>query len=219
MSLQLADSEASLRCSNFHFKAFVNTHSHQISLHVNPLLTMAPLSIFHIISGAGCLALSAFVLFNFKGTRLHRVVGTAYVLAMLVLNVTALCIYHLTGRFNLFHLFAILSLAMVAVGYAQVIYRRRLQHWFYRHYTYMCWFYAGLLAATSNEAFVRVHVLITIVQARGNWVILEAQGVILGLCAILLSINKARLHNKYAFFKNLQNPLTRTSEDGAVHSS
>jgi uncharacterized membrane protein len=179
---------------------------------------VTPLSIFHVVSGAGCLVLGAFVLFNVKGTRLHRIVGTAYVLAMLVLNVTALCIYNLTGHFNLFHLFAILSLAMVLIGWAQVLYRRRFQRWFYRHYTYMSWSYAGLLAATSNEAFVRVPFLKAIVQTRGNWVILAAQVVILGLCAILLSRNKVQLLEKYGFFTNSQTQLAQAPEGGAVRS-
>src|SRR5258708_10591109 len=126
------------------------------------------LSLVHTVCGVGCLVLGAFVFFTVKGTRFHRTVGTAYVLAMIALNVTALCIYHLTGRFNLFHLFAVLSLLMVLIGWAQVAFRRYLQRWFYRHYTYMCWSYAGLVAATSNEAFVRVPVLKALVQRIRN---------------------------------------------------
>lgn len=159
---------------------------------------MTLLSLIHVVSGTGCLVLGAFVFFNIKGTRLHRAIGAAYVLAMIALNVTALCIYHLTGRFNLFHLFAVLSLAMVLIGWAQVVFRHHLQRWFYRHYTYMCWSYAGLVAATSNEAFVRVPALKLIVQRNGNWVILATQAVILGLCAFLLARTKTRLYQKYA---------------------
>lgn len=156
------------------------------------------LSLVHIVCGASCLVLGASIIFNVKGTRLHRMIGTAYVLAMIALNLTALCIYHLTGQFNLFHLFAILSLAMVLIGWVQVVFRRRLKRWFYRHYTYMCWSYAGLIAATANEAFVRVPALKTIVHRTGNWPILATQAVILGLCAVLLSGNKTRLQEKYA---------------------
>src|SRR5260370_23008286 len=156
------------------------------------------LSLVHTVCGAGCLVLGALVFFNVKGTRLHRTLGTAYVLAMIALNVTALSIYHLTGRFNLFHLFAILSLAMVLIGWAQVVFRRHFQRWLYRHYTYMCWSYAGLVAATSNEAFVRAPALKVLVQRTGNWLILATQRVIPALCAFLLSRNKTRLQQKYA---------------------
>jgi uncharacterized membrane protein len=159
---------------------------------------MTTLALVHTVCGGSCLLLGAFIFLNLKGTSLHRTVGTTYVLAMIALNVTALCIYHLTGRFNLFHLFALLSLAMVLIGWSQVVFRRRFQRWFYRHYTYMCWSYAGLVAATSNEAFVRVPALRRIVQRTGNWLILATQLVILGLCAFLLSRNNTRLQQKYA---------------------
>lgn len=91
------------------------------------------LSLVHTVCGAACLVLGAYIIFNVKGTRLHRIAGTAYVLAMIALNLTALCIYRLTGRFNLFHVFAILSLAMVLIGWAQVVFRRHFHNWFYRH--------------------------------------------------------------------------------------
>lgn len=155
------------------------------------------LSLMHVGCGAACLVLGAVVLANVKGTRLHRRVGFAYVLAMVALNVTALCIYHLTGRLNLFHLFAVLSLAMVLTGYAQVAFRRRLKRWLYRHYTYMSWSYAGRIAASANEAFVRVPLLKALVRHTGNWMILAAQGIILGLCAVLLARNRARLDRRY----------------------
>ena len=87
---------------------------------------------------------------------------------------------------------------MVLIGWSQAVFRRHLQRWFYRHYTYMCWSYAGLVAATSNEAFVRVPTLKAIVQRNGSWVILGTQVLILGLCAILLSHHKIRLDQKYA---------------------
>lgn len=132
-----------------------------------------------------------------KATRPHRALGNVYVISMVLLNITALCIYRLTGHFNLFHLFAILSLVMVLIGWSQVAFRRRFRRWFYRHYTYMCWSYASLVAATSNEAFVRIPALKTVVQRNGNWVILAAQVVILGLCAVLLRINKTRLLETY----------------------
>jgi hypothetical protein len=61
----------------------------------------------------------------------------------------------------------------------------------------MCWSYASLVAATSNEAFVRVPALKAIVHRSGNWIILAAQVVILGICAVLLARNKTRLHQRY----------------------
>src|ERR1051326_4159570 len=95
------------------------------------------IGIVHTLCGVLCLIFGGVIFLSPKATRRHRTLGIAYVIAMLVLNLTALCIYHLTGRFNLFHLFAILSLAMVLIGWSQVAFRRHFRRWFYRHYTYM----------------------------------------------------------------------------------
>lgn len=153
---------------------------------------------FHTVCGIICLVVGGIIFSATKATRKHRALGNIYVVTMLLLNVTALCIYRLTGHFNLFHLFALGSLVMVLVGWSQVFFRRHFKRWFYRHYMYMCWSYGGLVAATSNEAFVRVPALKTIVHRTGNWVILATQVLILGGCAILLRRNKTRLLQRYA---------------------
>lgn len=62
----------------------------------------------------------------------------------------------MTGRFNTFHALAIFSRATVVAGVAQVLGRRHWREWMWRHYQYMAWSYVGLLAATCNEAFVRI---------------------------------------------------------------
>jgi uncharacterized membrane protein len=93
-----------------------------------------------------------------KGTLSHVRFGRAYVAAMLGLNLSALGIYHLTGRFNFFHALAVLSLAMVLGGYYHTA-TRRSPNWLWRHYQYMCWSFVGLVAAANNEAFVRVSAL------------------------------------------------------------
>jgi hypothetical protein len=75
---------------------------------------------------------------------------------MACLNGSAFGLYNLTGGFNTFHALAVVNLATVAVGVAQALGRRRWRRWMWRHYQYMAWSYVGLLAATCNEAFVRV---------------------------------------------------------------
>jgi uncharacterized membrane protein len=94
-----------------------------------------------------------------KGTRAHVRAGWGYVVSMACLNGTALALYNLTGRFNIFHALALFSLATVAAGVVQVRGRRRWRKWLWRHYQYMAWSYVGLLAATVNEGFVRVPAL------------------------------------------------------------
>src|SRR5690349_7876321 len=117
------------------------------------------LGLLHAASGALALLLGATIFLRRKGTTAHIRIGWTYTASMLFLNISALSIYHLTGRFNLFHVLALLSLGTLGVGIAQVIARRRWRNWLWRHYQYMSWSYVGLLAATCNEAFVRVPAL------------------------------------------------------------
>src|ERR1043165_6260449 len=151
------------------------------------------LSLAHISFSAVSLVLGAFIFVNTKGTSQHRWVGTLYCVSMVGLNLTALGIYNLTGRFNFFHFTAILSLAMVLVGWAQVIFRRRLRNWLYRHYVYMCWSYMALVAAALNEGFVRLAPLKAIVRQDGNWVIIAAKAVLISSTAVLVKRNKKRM--------------------------
>jgi uncharacterized membrane protein len=111
---------------------------------------------FHTGCGVVALILGAWLFLTTKGTRPHVRAGWAYVVSMACVNGTALALYHLTGGFNLFHALAVFSLATVAAGVVQVLGRRRWRKWLWRHYQYMAWSYVGLLAATWNEAFVRV---------------------------------------------------------------
>jgi uncharacterized membrane protein len=117
---------------------------------------LSALGIFHTGCGVLALALGGWIFLARKGTRAHVRAGWGYVLSMACLNGTALALYNLTGGFNTFHALAVFSLATVAAGVIQVLGRRRWRRWLWRHYQYMAWSYVGLLAATCNEAFVRV---------------------------------------------------------------
>jgi hypothetical protein len=116
---------------------------------------------------------------------------------MVVLNVAALGIYNLTGHFNLFHLTAILSLVLVLVGWSQIIYRKRLRRWLYRHYVYMCWSYVALVAAAFNEGFVRLPPLKAVVSRNGNWVIIATQVVLVCVSAWLINRKRKSILARY----------------------
>jgi hypothetical protein len=53
-------------------------------------------------------------------------IGVGYVSAMLIVNVTALCLYRLTGRFGPFHALALVSLANVIGGIVATLLSRAL---------------------------------------------------------------------------------------------
>jgi hypothetical protein len=112
---------------------------------------------------------------------------------MLWVNVSALSIRRLSGRFNFFHMLAVLSLVMVAGGVTQVVFRRRIRRWLWRHYHYMCWSYAGLIAAGLNEAFTRVPALRELSAATGGWLVVAGSAVVIGSAGILVFANQGRL--------------------------
>ena len=102
------------------------------------------------------LIFGAFVFPMIKGTRLHKVLGYLYAVALLATNLTAFGLYHLTGHFGLFHVAAIVSFLTLLAALIPVITRRPKKSWLNLHYKYTSWSYVGLLAAALSEAAVRL---------------------------------------------------------------
>lgn len=140
----------------------------------------------HGLFGIASLFLGAWIFLALKGTATHVRLGWAYVASMVCLNGSSLFIYHLTGRPNFFHALAVANLAMVVGGVAQARFRARLRRWLWRHYQYMSWSYVGLVAATANEAFVRLSVLKRLSAHTTTALPLFASGLIVGISAIVI---------------------------------
>ena len=129
---------------------------------------MSPLGLIHTVAALAGLAVGAAVLFTRKGTRRHRQLGWAYVVSMLLLNVTALLIYRLFGRLGPFHVGAVFSLLTVVAGTVAAIGARRARarrtpveraRALERHYQFMTWSYVGLAAAAVSEIATRLPAL------------------------------------------------------------
>ena len=110
----------------------------------------------HAFLGLLALVCGAGVLLQAKGTGTHRRVGSVYVAAMTLLNLTGLFIYDLYGHFGPFHVAAIVSLATVAAGYLALYLRRPRATWMEVHAIFFCWSYVGLWGAFMSEVVVRV---------------------------------------------------------------
>ena len=108
-------------------------------------------------TGAALLALAsgAVVLLRRKGTRAHRRIGWTYAASMVVMNVTALLIYRLSGGFGPFHVAALVSLATLVAGVVVAVRRRPAHDWVERHYWWMTYSYLGLVAAGVAEPTTR----------------------------------------------------------------
>jgi uncharacterized membrane protein len=113
------------------------------------------LGLIHAAFGVSARALGLTMLLQPKGTQRHRRIGQGYVLAMLFLNLTALSIYHLFGRFGPFHVASMISLATICAGFVPVFARRPRIDWMDLHAHFMCWSYVGLVAAFLAEVGVR----------------------------------------------------------------
>ena len=129
---------------------------------------MPPLGLTHTAAAIVALAAGAAVLLTRKGTRRHRQLGWAYVVSMLLLNVTALMIYRLFGRVGPFHVGAVFSLVTVVAGAAAALGARRARarrnpvdraRALERHYPWMTWSYVGLAAAAVSEIATRMPAL------------------------------------------------------------
>jgi uncharacterized membrane protein len=119
----------------------------------------------HFASAVAALVLGAMVLSAPKGTVFHRTIGAGYVAAMVILNISALAVYRLTGRFEPFHALALFSLATVVRGMIPAL--RRRPGWLMAHYWSMAWSYLALLAAACSEIVVRLFVRVGILT--GTW--------------------------------------------------
>ena len=113
-----------------------------------------PYSLMHIVAALVALPAGALVIYAPKGRAAHRLLGIVYVFAMLIANMAALLMYSLTGHFNLFHGFALLSLACTLTGLVMPLAKPR--DWITRHAFWMSWSYLGLLAATTNEIMIHL---------------------------------------------------------------
>lgn len=116
----------------------------------------SPLGAVHLFAALAAVVLGAIVLRSRKATRLHRRMGYGYVVAMLSTNLTALGIYGLSGKFNMLHGFALLSLSSLFFGILPVMRGRPDEAAFERHYQFMSWSYIGLCAALVAESATRM---------------------------------------------------------------
>lgn len=115
---------------------------------------MTALGAAHFAAAVAALAFGSVVLIERKGTQSHRIVGAAYVAALVITNVTALGVYRLTGALGPFHALALISLAILARGVIAVL--RRRPGWLLTHYYSMAWSWIGLFAAACAEVVARV---------------------------------------------------------------
>lgn len=147
---------------------------------------MSSLGTVHFVFSLAALAFGAWVLLIRKGTRWHRTVGHLYATSMVGLNVTALFLYRMTGRFGPFHVFALVALVTLGLAMYTVLFRRPRDGWMEAHATWMAWSYIGLCAAAVSETATRL--LMPVLAPRlSGWTMGAFWGTVaLGTLAVIL---------------------------------
>jgi uncharacterized membrane protein len=107
----------------------------------------------HVLAAFSALGAGATVLLVPKGTHTHRVIGTVYILALVLVNVAALLL-HRESTFGVFHALAVASLVTIAVGLSPLLLGKRSPTAIATHAFCMTWSYAGLVAAGCGQLTV-----------------------------------------------------------------
>jgi uncharacterized membrane protein len=109
----------------------------------------------HVVAASTALLVGLAVVFWAKGTYTHRVIGTAYVVALVLVNMAALSL-HRESAFGVFHWLALASLGTIAVGLSPLLMGKRSPRVIATHAFCMTWSYVGLAAAGSGQLAVAV---------------------------------------------------------------
>jgi len=115
-----------------------------------------PVSGLHLAAALLAVVLGGLILWLPKPVRLHRQLGAAYSLCMLVVSGTALQIFELFGRFGIVHWGAVVSLGLLAGGIGLAIWRPRRIDWRFGHRVLMGASVTGLVAAGLVESTYRL---------------------------------------------------------------
>jgi uncharacterized membrane protein len=111
---------------------------------------------FHLLTALTAMITGAIVLATPKGTKQHKMLGYAYVFAMLLVCGSAMGIYRLTGKFGIFHVTAIVGFLTLAGGMIPMFMKNLDRKYKAVHVWFMYYSVLGLYAAFASELSVRI---------------------------------------------------------------
>ncbi len=123
-------------------------------MNFNNLLS-GSIGMIHLLFSILSLVLGTIVLLKQKGSNSHKRIGYLYCIAMVGVNVTALMIYRLYGKFGMFHWMAVLSLLTLVSGMLPMMIKKPTSY-VSLHFNFMYWSVIGLYAAFIAETLVRI---------------------------------------------------------------
>lgn len=151
----------------------------------------SPTGLIHVIVSVLALITGSIILFAPKGTLFHKKVGYIYSASMLLVNISALSIYHLFGSFGIFHIAAVVSLLTLLAGMIPILFKNRFPNWLPLHLSFMYWSVMGLYAAFASEMAVRIP------ETPFFSMVGIATGVIMITASIIFGRNKKRWETEF----------------------
>lgn len=112
---------------------------------------MTLLGSIHLCFAVIALTLGPMIFRRPKGNRSHVLSGRGYFISMVILNVSALPVFEISGQMTLFHFLAGISLLTVTTAWLTAVFRWPQRGWFAVHAHLACWSYAGLLSAGAGQ--------------------------------------------------------------------
>jgi uncharacterized membrane protein len=149
----------------------------------------------HVAAASSALLLGAAVVLLPKGTRTHRVIGTFYGLALVLVNVAALCCIR-ENTFGVFHGLAVASLVTIAFGLSPLLLGNRSPVFIATHAYCMTWSYAGLVAAGCGQLAVALS------EDGAAWVVPLVIGTVLSVSGVVI-FGKCRRSSMACWLKQL----------------
>lgn len=114
----------------------------------------------HLISAIISMISGTMILVMKKGTLNHKRVGNVYVVAMVVVLMTAFMIYRLWGGWGLFHYAALISSVTLLGGMVPILFKYPKENYIAFHFSFMYWSVVGLYGAFFAEIMTRLPSLI-----------------------------------------------------------
>lgn len=148
-------------------------------------LDLVPLGWFHGVACLIALAAGAYGFTTRKGSARHILTGRIYLISMVALNVSALGIYRL-GVFFFPHVLAIVTLAVIAVGWLAVRTHWPRPLWKHIHLSSMIASYYLLIGGGVNEVFLRIDAMRDLLNVNGPQLLGQTHGAVMLVFLILL---------------------------------
>lgn len=115
-----------------------------------------PLGWFHFIIALISMLSGTYILFQPKGTQLHKRFGYLYVLSMVLVCGSSLGVYNITGGVGVFHILAIAGLLTLVLGILPLFLKSIKNKYKFFHLWFMYYSVLGLYAAFVSELSLRI---------------------------------------------------------------